>query len=1003
MTRTLYLVAAILFLIFAAWVLARGRQSNRALRVALAVLACAPWIYAGLAQLSWISETYLRFRSPWLLPISAAVSLYLLWRELPARFSPARRRTVLIATWALGTTLALVLAMPEAGRPVDRMAIVIAVDQSHSLDLSPGHEARVLAELEAAKRSMHEDDAIAIVHFASDARLQAPLRKRDEPALLQTVSVGRDATDLESGLRRALVEIPSDATGKVVVISDGVETRGNVLSAAVSAALAETPVDTLLIEQKKLPELRIAQVLGPKRALDEREPAELRIVTQSSSEQDAEVRIKRDGILVKRLPVRVAAGEDVIYARDTAAPPGMHRYDVEISALTEDKDGTVEDNSGAAFVRVKGRGVVLLVEHKAGEEAPTERALRDAGLLVDVRTPASMPQTLTEFVGYDLVVWGSIPAYEVAPTILDALLSYTRDTGGGLLLLGGAQSFGPGGYSHTPIEEAAPISFELKKDQRKASLAEVIAIDYSGSMSAEVSGKTKLALANEAAARSATLLNAGDRLGVAHVDTVVSWTVPLRSVSDPIAIGSAIRGVGVGGGGIYTDLALRESYAALRKESTNLKHVLLFADGSDAEQLPGCRTLVEDAFRAGVTTSVISLGKGSDTPELEVLSRLGKGRFYLIDDASRLPSVFTQETILATRSSFREEVFTPKLGAPSPMLKGLNLGTMPQLKGYTVAQAKPRAEVSLLALDGDPLLAAWSVGIGKSAAFTSDYHDRWGAAWLAWPEATTLFGQVARAIARSFQDSNVRVDTQVHGGRLVIRATAKDSEGRAAIHKQLSATVAMPDGTSQELTLTPVGAGAYGVEIPLSRQGSLVTTVKDGDKAVSLSAASFNGADELRGGGSNAELLAQVSQVTKGRARTSLAGLFDERGIKRVAYDPIDRMLLWVTGALLLFVVAARRLSLPDLPKRKPATVSVMPAEAPSWLARRAEQKQARQQAPPPDLVPKGAPLAGPAPIAPEPISPAPTPEPDAPERTPAAHTALSLLKKKRDKGNEES
>jgi len=58
-------------------------------------------------------------------------------------------------------------------------------------------------------------------------------------------------------------------------------------------------------------------------------------------------------------------------------------------------------------------------------------------------------------------------------------------------------------------------------------------------------------------------------------------------VVDAEKLGKSIRAVITRGGGIYTDLALRAGYAALEKETVNLKHMLLFADGSDAEQLPG--------------------------------------------------------------------------------------------------------------------------------------------------------------------------------------------------------------------------------------------------------------------------------------------------------------------------------------------------------------------------------------------------------------------------------
>jgi Ca-activated chloride channel homolog len=1002
MFRILFLVAC--FVSLACTIMLGFRHRTWQVK-AFATLGFAPWLFVAITELGWIPEMLVRFRTPLAAPVCAAVSAYMLYRIPPARISGARAAWVQATTWALGCVLSIVLLSPELGHPVNRLAILVAIDRSHSIDLVPKVETRLRAELEMAERSMHEGDLIGVVHFASGARIQSPLRAAKDPAPDQSVSIGRDATDIETAIRRSLVELPSGAAGRIVVVSDGVETRGNALEGAVAATLSEIPIDTLLLEQKKAPELRIVQVLGPKKIVSDREAVEIRIVTQSSREAEVELRIKRDGVLVKRLQTRIAPGEDVLRARDDLASPGMHRYEVEITAKDSANDSAVDDNSGATFVRVKGRGMALLVEQKSGEEAPTLSALRAAGFLVDVRTPSSMPFDLAGLSSYDVIVWGSIPAADVSTSTLEALGAYVKDTGGGLLLLGGPDSFGPGGYIRTPVEDVSPVSFELKRDQRKASLAEVIAIDYSGSMGAEVSGQTKLALANEAAARSAALLSPGDRLGVEHVDTIVAWTVPLGPITDSKAVGNAIRGVGVGGGGIYTDLALREAYGVLRKETTNLKHVLLFADGGDAEQLTGCRRMVEDALRAGISTSVISLGKGSDSTELEVLAKLGKGRFYLVDDAARLPSVFTQETMLATRSSFREERFVPKLAAPSPFLRGLSLEAMPALLGYTVTNIKPRAELLMTALDADPLLATWSIGTGHAAAFTSDYHNRWGAAWLYWPDAGALFAQVTRGIARSISERDVRVDASAKDGTLTVQATARDSEGRAAIHKQLTAIVSGPDGSSKSVELSPVGAGSYSAKLPLSRKGAYITTLKDTvtGELLGITGSDFTSADELRGGGSDAPLLAHLANASKGSVRTTLAGIFNDRGPRRIAYESVDRALLWIAGVLLLAMVAVRRLSLPALSLRSKfaraaANTSPMDAENKaahaSWLASRAKRKAPPERDPAATAAPAA--LAPTAPIDPKPVpTAAATP---APMVQGAAHTALSLAKKKRDR-----
>ena len=513
------------------------------------------------------------------------------------------------------------------------------------------------------------------------------------------------------------------------------------------------------------------------------------------------------------------------------------------------------------------------------------------------------------------MVLGDVRASDLSPTQIDAIAAYARDLGGGLLLMGGDRSMGPGGYARTPIEEVSPVAFDLKQEKRRASLAEVIAIDYCGSMGAMVSGHTKLELANEAAARSASLLGPGDRLGVEHVDTVVRWTVPMSPVKDPAAIGVEIRKVGVGGGGIYTDIALRAGYAALAHESVNLKHLLLFADGSDAEQIAGCRAIVKTAFDQGMTTSVISLGRGSDSPELEVLSKIGGGRFYLIEDATKLPAVFTQETILAARSAIHETPFKVSLGMPGAPTRGIDFAKQPALEGYVVTLAKPRATVLLGGPEDDPVLATWSVGIGRTGAFTSDYKDRWGQEWLGWPEAARMFGQLGRDLARKADDPRVRLEADASAGELHVRADVVGDDGRAQTFRRLTVHVAGPDGFARDVPLEAVGAGRYAATLPLSRPGTYVAAAKDevSGEPVGTTGAVLTAGEELRPTGSDRVLLSRIAAMTGGKVRDTLAGLFDDRAARRFAYKSIVPWLAMLSAMAMLLMVAARRAGVPDV------------------------------------------------------------------------------------------
>lgn len=916
--QALPIVALIVTLALLGYALVMGRRIalfGRPILVFGLVFGALPLVYLELVWIGLFSPRYLRFEHETLAPICAAAMGFVALRLCRLPGASSRLRRVLTELGLIFAALAASWAVlgPELGKPLDKMTVLIAVDRSRSIDLVPGAESRIRAELDVAERGMRDQDRIAIIAFGADATTEDPPRPRSEQRTPQRAEVGRDATDLAAAVRRSLAEVPADTAARIVLLTDGVSTRGDVLEAAASAVAAEVPVDAVALDQRVVPDVRVVALRMPARA-DEKEPMELRVVTASPKAAEVEIRVKRDDVLIRKAKAKIEAGEDVLRIREIAPAPGLHQYDVEITALDPSLDEAPEDNAASAFVRVRGTSTALVLEGDPGKETAMVHALEEAGFRVSSAGSASVPADIAGLAGFDVVVLSDIRASDISASQVDALASYARDFGGGLLLMGGDRSMGPGGYARTAIEEVSPLSFDLKQERRRASLAEVISIDYSGSMGATVGSATKLDLANEASARSASLLGPGDRLGVAHVDTKNSWTIPIGPVSDPKLIGSKIRAVGVGGGGIYVDLALDEAYAGLARETVNLKHLLLFADGSDAERMTGCRTKVGDAFKKGITTSVVALGKGSDVPELEVLARIGGGRFYLIEDATRLPSVFTQETIIAAKSAIHEVEFVPSVSAPSAALRGIDLGAAPALKGYVVTMPKGRASVHLVGPENDPILATWSVGVGRSAAFTSDFKDRWGDRWTHFGGATKLFGQVARDIARKAEDPRVRLEADATGGELHVRATVVGDDGRAQTFRRLAIAVGGPDGFARKMSLEAVGAGAYAATIPLARPGKYLATAVDeiSNEVVGSAGAVLNAGQEMRPTGTDRALLARVAGMTGGKLRDSLAGVFLDRATSRFSYQPLSSILLLAGAGFLLFGVAARKIALPE-------------------------------------------------------------------------------------------
>ncbi|MEZ4226905.1 MAG: VWA domain-containing protein [Polyangiaceae bacterium] len=946
-----WVVALLTLIVVAAYHvhLVRRGMAKRPVLLLASSLATLLVLYVAATWAGMVPERYLRLERPILAVPCAAAVAYVALRllSLSQRVGRARRllTELLIVTSALAAALAAVGV--EIGKPLDRLAVLVAIDRSRSIDLVPDAEARIAAELQVAELTMREDDRIGTIAFAAEAAVEDPLRPKTRLPAPQKAELGRDGTDVGGALRRALADVPADAAARIVILSDGVATRGDALEAAAAAVAAGVPVDVVPLDQEKLTDVRVVAVRMPSRA-SEGETLELRIVTSSTVEAPVEVRVFRDGELTKRGTAKIAAGEDVLRMREAAPGPGLHRYDVEISALDPKHDQAPEDNRGSTFLRVRGQASALILERDPALAAAISSALENAAYQVTTKSAAGAPEDIAGFAAFDVIVLSDIPASDLSPTQLEALATYVRDLGGGLVLMGGDKSMGPGGYGKTPIEDISPVSFDMKQERRRASLAEVIVIDYSGSMAMRVGKQTKLELANEAAVRSAELLGASDRLGVMHVDTAVTWTVPLGPMTDKAKVAKAIRSVGPGGGGIYVDLSLRSGYAELQKEKVNLKHLLLFSDGSDAEERSDAFALVSSAKSRGITTSVVALGRGSDVPALERMSQLGDGRFYLVEDASRLPAIFAQETILAARSSINETPFRASVRTPGAALRGVDMSRAPELLGYVVTIPKGRAQIHLTGPEGDPVLATWSVGIGRAAAFTSDFKDRWGVKWTTWSDGPRLFAQLARDVTRSGDDPRVRLEADASGGELHVRATVVDDDGRAESFRRLSVRIGGPDGFKRDVPLEATGAGAYTATIPLSRPGAYVATALDDVKgsALATTGAVLTAGEELRPTGTDRAMLSRIAEVTGGKTRDTLTGIFNDRDALRFSYLQLTFPLLLAAALGLLFGVAARRLAVPEVFARTRARIRARSdARAERRARSRARQTEAEAQA----------------------------------------------------------
>jgi len=549
----------------------------------------------------------------------------------------------------------------------------------------------------------------------------------------------------------------------------------------------------------------------------------VRVVAWSAKDTTGRISLYRDGEFVGAQPVKLSAGKNVFAYQQSMDQGGFHIFQARLEA----PDDVIEENNrGVGLVAVRGRPRVLYVEKDRDQGVNLLNALRAQNLQVEMVGSEGLPSSMEGLTQYDSIILSNISALRVSKPQMELLRNYVRDQGGGLIMLGGEESFGVGGYYHTPVEEALPVTMEARQKVEIPSLAVVLVIDRSGSMETSIDSRfSKLDLAKEAAQLVVELLDERNEVGVLSFDTAFTWVVPMGPAKAKDRFLKEIATIKAGGG---TDLfpPLKEAYQAIYDRQALLRHVLVLSDGEvQAADFAG---LVRRMQQDKITVSSVAIGKDSDVKFMTDLSRWGRGRFYYTDDIYSIPRILTLETQLASKASIVEQPFRPALVHPGhEIAQDVRWDQAPPLGGYVSATPKPTADTILISNQRDPVLAAWRYGLGRTVAFTSDAKGKWGILWLKWDDFGKLFGQMVRWTLRTAQRNEVVTSVAQRGGSGEIQLEAVDAKGEFVNFLEANAGVVYPDKTQRVLPLVQVGPGRYRGAFPAADQGAYLVGVAE--------------------------------------------------------------------------------------------------------------------------------------------------------------------------------
>ena len=815
----------------------------------------------------------------------------------------------------------LSLAGTQWVRAVDDLAAVFLVDASDSMS----RESAAAAEqfVRDAVAAMAPNDRAGVILFGGNALVEQPLRPfasaDDLPPFASQPR--RLATDLAEALRLSLALLPPDAARRVVVLSDGAATTGDAAEAARLAAAAGVSIDTVYLPRPSAGnEIILRDVRAPGR-VGAGETFRLEITADSTTAAGATLRVLGEGAVVYEETVQLQPGANNFVVRLQAGGPAFARYRVQLTPDAPEADTFPQNNELAAFTEVTGQPRLLIVaaatDAEEDEAAQLEAALTASGLTVERTTPAALSPGLADLADYAGIVLVNVNARDLSPRKMTAIQSYVRDLGGGLTVVGGPDSYGMGGYFGTPLEETLPVDMQIDDEERFPAVSLVLVIDRSGSMTAEEGGVMKIQLAAEGAVRALQLLHPRDEMTLIPVDEAADEIIgPVTTANRDEAI-ARMRALGAGGGGIFVRTGLEAAAEVLAASDSEVKHIVVLADGADAEEQEGVPELIGELTADGVTVSMVSIGQGPDTPWLQQMAELGNGRFHFTNEAANLPQIFTQETAAIQRNYLVEERFFPTQVAPSPILIGIN--ETPPLYGYVATSAKDTAQVALEATRGDPLLATWQYGLGRSLAWTSDATSRWARDWVPWAGYATFWNQAVRWTFGNRARGGLAAAVRFDGDRARLTVDAQDADGTFLNDLTLTANVVDPAGETQAVDLRPVAPGRYeGTFAPAAEGAYFIGVGTTADDGLQTTAGWVLGySPEYATLESNPALLQSLQSVSGGRALDVVEGsgpgpaaVFDRNLDAAPAAQPIWPWLTLAAVLLLPLDVAARRLTL---------------------------------------------------------------------------------------------
>ncbi len=738
------------------------------------------------------------------------LALVLLAAEWVVYVRQMRYRGIFYAAVRGLVVLCVILALFDVRLRVKstQTATVFMVDLSDSNRKNQEAMSEYLSRMIAA---MPKGNSYGIVTFGRDTLVEQFLTPEKHFGGLMTAPE-RAATNFEQAVSGALSMIPADSGGRLVLLTDGKQTGGNIQNMARALTAGGTEFLTVLYESESTADAYIENVELPA-YLHPGDEYFVTVLVESNYETDAELMFYNGSSKTLETAVHLNAGSNrFVFRQQAGSDLTMENLRVQIRAPG---DTCGENDSYSAYSVLEAPPRTLVISGMGTDSLPLTSLLTAAGCDVSVVSALNAPADINAMLDYKCIILANVYIDDLPEGFLENIEAYVKDYGCGFICCGGEDSFALGGYRDTVLETVLPVDMELRGVDEIPTMAMVMVIDHSGSMldAPASSGMSNLDVAIRAATVAVDNLRNTDYVGVLTFDDKYNWQVELTGVTDRSAIKDSIKKIQAGGGTTIKP-ALQEAYRVISASDASIKHVVLLTDGMG--ETTNFQDVANAYSAAGITLSTVAVGRDSDTRLLESLADSCGGRYYYSDISSDIPKIFAQEVFLSGDSYIQNGQFSLAVNSSHELTAGLFGEGWPYLYGYVSSTPKTASRQIIVAAEKeDPVLTVWQYGLGRTAAWNSDVTGEWTGGFSGQEDYVRLWKRLVDYAAGNADMGEDRVNVATAGETVRVSYRTDDYDGGTEIY----ATVMEPDGSTGETKLHPVAPGSYEAELPAEHAG----------------------------------------------------------------------------------------------------------------------------------------------------------------------------------------